>query len=170
MSRGFVKEGDQEEAIIIPPRAALPPGVTNYVTPIGLALLKAEKDALEQELQELTIRDENERRRAQTVIRGKLNLLQERILSARVLDVAQQSGEEIRFGATVTYRFTDDSIVHRFQIVGVDEANIQDKKIAFVAPIARALMGHKTGNLVVIELGAQKRQVEVLKIDYPAES
>lgn len=166
MSRGFVKEGDQEETIIIPPRAALPPGVTNYVTPIGLTLLRAEKDALERDLQELTIHNEDERRRAQTVIRGKLNLLQERILSARVLDTAQHPRDEIRFGATVAYRFTDDPTVHQFQIVGVDEANIQDKKIAFVAPIARALMGHKKGDLVVFELGSQKRQVEVLEISY----
>jgi transcription elongation factor GreB len=42
MSRGFVKEDDQEEAPIIPPRAALPNGVTNYVTPNGLQELKTE--------------------------------------------------------------------------------------------------------------------------------
>ena len=43
MSRGFVKEEDQEEAPFIPPRAALPAGVTNYVTPLGLKALQREK-------------------------------------------------------------------------------------------------------------------------------
>lgn len=43
MSRGFVKEGDQEETPIIPPRAALPAGATNYVTPTGMELLQAER-------------------------------------------------------------------------------------------------------------------------------
>jgi transcription elongation factor GreB len=32
MSRGFVKEDDQEETPIVPPRADLPEGVVNYVT------------------------------------------------------------------------------------------------------------------------------------------
>jgi len=49
MSRGFVKEGDQEETPIIPPRAALPNGATNYVTPTGMQLLLNERKQLEQE-------------------------------------------------------------------------------------------------------------------------
>ena len=46
MSRGFVKEEDQEEAPFIPPRAALPPGVTNYVTPQGYQELIKEREDL----------------------------------------------------------------------------------------------------------------------------
>ncbi len=40
MSRGFVKEEDQEEAPMIPPRAALPDGAINYVTPLGMQQLE----------------------------------------------------------------------------------------------------------------------------------
>jgi len=36
MSRGFVREDDQEEAPFIAPRAALPAGAVNYVTPRGM--------------------------------------------------------------------------------------------------------------------------------------
>ncbi len=35
MSRGFVKEDDQEEVPMVPRRAYLPEGVTNFVTPNG---------------------------------------------------------------------------------------------------------------------------------------
>ncbi|MEO8732945.1 MAG: transcription elongation factor GreA, partial [Flavobacteriales bacterium] len=35
MSRGFVREDDQEEPIFIPPRATLPAGMENHVTPRG---------------------------------------------------------------------------------------------------------------------------------------
>ena len=48
MSRGFVKEDDQEEAPFVPPRAALPDGVANYVTPRGLERLLAERMQLEE--------------------------------------------------------------------------------------------------------------------------
>ena len=46
MSRGFVKEGDQEEIPILTPRAYLPDGVTNYVTQVGMDKLLDEKQML----------------------------------------------------------------------------------------------------------------------------
>ena len=49
MSRGFIKEGDQEEIPMVPPRAYLPDGVPNYVTKEGLDALKEELKSLETE-------------------------------------------------------------------------------------------------------------------------
>ncbi len=49
MSRGFVKEGDQEETPLVTPRAHLPAGVVNFVTPKGLEELKEEQSALIEE-------------------------------------------------------------------------------------------------------------------------
>ena len=49
MSRGFVKEGDQEEVPLVTPRPHLPPGVENYVTSQGLQALKEEREQLQQE-------------------------------------------------------------------------------------------------------------------------
>ncbi|HPI80274.1 MAG TPA: hypothetical protein PLM35_07040 [Cyclobacteriaceae bacterium] len=46
MSRGFVKDGDQEEVPLVPPRADLPAGETNYVTQAGYDALLAEKGGL----------------------------------------------------------------------------------------------------------------------------
>jgi len=40
MSRGFVKEEDQEEPPFVPPRASLPAGVENYVTEEGYKALQ----------------------------------------------------------------------------------------------------------------------------------
>jgi len=39
MSKAFTKDDDSPEPVLIPPRAPLPDGVPNYVTPRGLALL-----------------------------------------------------------------------------------------------------------------------------------
>ena len=44
MSRGFVKEGDQEDIPIVPPRAFLPEGETNYVTQVSMNEILAEKE------------------------------------------------------------------------------------------------------------------------------
>lgn len=166
MSRGFVKEGDQEETPIIPPRAALPESATNYVTPNGMQELLKEREQLENARTNLAITHEQERRIELAVINGKLDLLNERIASARILDPANQPKDEIRFGAIVTYKITTSKTPLTFQIVGVDEADIAKKKIAFVAPIAVALTGHKEGDEVPFNLGAEKRMVQVVAVRY----
>jgi len=51
MSRGFVKEDDQEEIPIVPPRADLPEGVTNYVTQVGMNELLTEKQMMDNEIE-----------------------------------------------------------------------------------------------------------------------
>ena len=166
MSRGFVKEGDQEEAPIIPPRAALPEGTINYVTPNGMQQLLEEREQLEDERTNLDISHEQERRIELAIINGKLDLLNERIASARVLDPASQPKDEVRFGATVTYKITTAKSPLTFQIVGVDEADIAKKKIAFVAPIAVAITGYKEGDEISFNLGGEKRMVQVVSIRY----
>jgi len=50
MSRGFVKESDQEEPIVVPSRAVLPEGTMNYVTQNGYQQLQRELQELEEEL------------------------------------------------------------------------------------------------------------------------
>ncbi len=166
MSRGFVKEGDQEEVPIIPPRAALPAGATNYVTPTGMELLQAEREQLENERATLPTTDEQQRRIELAVINGKLDLLYERIASARILDPSTQPKEEVRFGATVTYKINTSPTPQTFQIVGVDEADISKRKIAFVAPIAVALTGQSIGNMVSFNMGGESRKLEVVAIQY----
>lgn len=167
MSRGFVKEGDQEEPPFIPPRAPLPAGVTNYVTPKGLELLERERDDLEQQLIDLKMDDEKEERHARTLLNGKIDLLNERIASARVVDLTQQPQEEVRFGAHVKMRNLQNKSLQEFQIVGVDEADVTKQKIAFVAPIARAVNGKRVGEVAQLNLGGEVRHLEILAIEYP---
>lgn len=165
MSRGFVKEDDQEETPIIPPRAALPDGVTNYVTSHGLTQLKEELNTLDNKISTLDETDERERRRALTVLNGKRNLLLERIQSARLLDHIKDEGE-IRFGATVTYTIAGMPKPITIQIVGVDEASVKDKKIAFTAPIARALIGKKVDETTTFQLGNEEKKLTIKNIAY----
>ncbi len=164
MSRGFVKEDDQEEAPLIPARAALPAGETNYVTPNGLKELREEEEELVEERANLDKENETERRRAQAVIDGNLKLLRERISTARILDPKDQPEDEVRFGALVELKQNGNN--QKFQIVGVDEADVKKKKIAFVAPIAKAVTGKKVGEIVEFKLGEEARKIEILKINY----
>lgn len=166
MSRGFVKEGDQEEPPMIPPRAALPAGVTNYVTPQGLKELKQEMLHLEAERASIQAENDTEKRRAQALIDGKMKLLSERLKTARLLDPEDQPEDEVRFGAVVQIENIESGQKQEFQIVGVDEADIKKKKIAFVAPVAKAITGKKAGETAEFRLGNETRHLKILKIDY----
>lgn len=165
MSRGFVKEGDQEETPIIPPRAALPDGVPNYVTPNGFKALQDEKEDLLNELANNQEATEQERRIKAAEIDGKLQLLNERINSARVLDVSSQTIEEVKFGAKVTYSIASVHKPVTIQIVGVDEANTKQRKIAFIAPIVKAMIGKKVNDEVTPEMGGERRKIKIIKIE-----
>lgn len=166
MSRAFVKEGDQEEIPVIPPRAALPPGVTNYVTSNGLEQMLAELSTLQKQKSDLALENETEQRIASMVLNGKIQLLQERISSAVVLHADDSKGDAVRFGATVTLKVVGKNQIQKFQIVGVDEADIQRQKIAFVAPIAVAITGKAVGEVAELRLGKEIRKLEVKEISW----
>jgi transcription elongation factor GreB len=166
MSRGFVKEGDQEEPVVVPSRAALPPHVTNYVTPTGLYLLQTEKETLLQQLAALKSADERELRRKRTYYNGVIQKINERIASARVIDPLQQPQDEVRFGARVTYQMLPAPQENTLTIVGVDEADIKQGKIAFVAPLAQAITGAKVGETVPFRLGNDQRSILIKHIAY----
>ncbi|MBX0292539.1 GreA/GreB family elongation factor [Hymenobacter sp. HSC-4F20] len=172
MSRAFTKEDDSLEAPIIPPRAALPPGTPNYVTPEGLELLRLELAALEAERTQAEANRENEadRTRRLTVLNGQLSALNSRLASAKVVDPRSQPAKEVRFGATVTLRPVGGvGAERRFTIVGVDEASVAAGKVAFVAPIARAVQGAKLGQRVQVKLGPKAEELEVAAIHYDGE-
>ncbi|MEQ8909663.1 MAG: GreA/GreB family elongation factor [Vicingaceae bacterium] len=169
MSRGFVKEDDQEEAPFIPPRAPLPPNTPNYVTRRGLSALEAEKEELEQERANLEEANESERRKALAVINGKLALLEERIQSAQLIKGEEQVQDEVRFAATVTSLVKNGKakgLERTFTIVGVDESNVIEKRIAFTAPIVKVLMGKKVGEEAQFKMGAEEQLLEVTAIKY----
>lgn len=165
MSRGFVREDDQEEAPFIPPRAPLPEGVANYVTPRGLELLRAERTALEQERANAAGSDD-ERRRAQAEVDGRLALLQERINSARVVEPATDH-EEVRFGCTVGLLHVNGpqaNAERHWTIVGVDEASVKEQRIAFTSPLARALLGKRVNEVAELNNGPQPQRFRILAI------
>ena len=146
MSRGFIKEGDQEEIPMVPPRAYLPDGVPNYVTKEGL-------DALKKELKSL----ETERVKAGdnyimvNFINATIKQLVDRINSAVEVDLSKVSKDTVSFGAWVRY---NGRVV---RIVGVDEADVNKGLVSFVSPIAKLLIGKKAGD--VIELKGKERVV-----------
>jgi transcription elongation factor GreB len=166
MSRGFVKEDDQEEIPIVPQRSFLPEGVTNFVTPFGMNQLLAEKQMLENEKNNLNNANENEKRIELNYINAKLQLLNNRIAEARIVNLSEQTQNEIRFGATITLKTEASKNIQTFQIVGVDEADISKGKISFISPISRVLINKKIGDKVILKQAGKDIVFEILNITY----
>ncbi len=164
MSRAFVKEGAPEVPVVIPPRPPLPAGVPNYVTPAGLAALRAEKADLDAQRARLDD-TEPDAGRTREVLTGRLRNLVERIARSQVVDVSDIDRPEARFGATVTVRH-DDGHERTVRIVGVDEAVTDDGLVAFTSPIARAVTGKAAGESAVLKAPGRDLALTIVSVRY----
>lgn len=155
MSRGFIKEGDQEEIPMVPPRAHLPKGMPNYVTYEGLEALHKERESLE-----------NERVAASgnyimsNFIDAKMKLLIERINTAVEVDMTKANKQTVSFGAYVKYNG------RTVRIVGVDEADFSKGLLSFISPVAKALVGKKVGDKFEIKIPKGTETIEIQGIWY----
>lgn len=171
MSSAFLKNETADAPVVIPARAPLPPGATNYVTLRGLALLRDELMELEAEHARVQTNttEENERMRQLALLNGQIGNLNQRIASARVVDPQHQPHDEVRFGATVTLRARSGKKPdeeRRFTIVGVDEADASHGRIAFTAPIARAMQGKRVGETVTLRTVRGEDVMEITAMAY----
>jgi transcription elongation factor GreB len=169
MNRAFVNEDDDAGVVFITPRAPLPSGTINYVTPRGFRLLQEELDVLDAEkvrIQTERKMADQERVRLMTIARGRYNDLQSRIESAQVLNPLAQPAHEVRFGATVLLSGASD---RKLTIVGVDEANASEGRIAFMAPVAKALMGASVGSVVKMPSPSGPESFKLVEISYESD-
>jgi len=145
VSKAFTRDDQPEAPVVVRHRPSLPDGVLNYVTARGLTALRAE----------LVTAEAGSARRAE---------LEQRIASA-VLVPPPADREEVRFGAQVTLR-ADDGRMRQVRIVGVDEADPGGGLIAFVAPLARALLGRRAGDQVGVRTPRGDEALDVIAVAY----
>ena len=118
------------------------------------------------EIENLDVTNDNERRIVSNHLNAKLKLLNERIISAQVIELEKQSPDEVWFGATVTLKIGDETKLQKYQIVGVDEADVSQGKISFISPLAKLLMGREVGEKAVLKLANGNRTYEITEIAY----
>ncbi len=163
MSKAFTKEDSAPDAVVVPPRSPLPPGVPNYVTPRGLELLRAERRALEAARTAIEqAADESRRASALASWSQRMAELDQRIASAEVVAMGQR--DVVRFGARVTVADAQGR-EHDYEIVGVDEADPALGKVAFLSPIAKALLGAEVGDSVTVRKPGGAERLEIVSVN-----
>ena len=157
MSRAFVKEGTGE----LEPLPDLPISPhPNYVTPRGLAALRARLFARQEDLVRLRARGERLDRLPEAAAERDIRYLEARLRSAILVEAAKQHSSQVQFGHRVLVDQGGAEVA--YEIVGEDEADGALGRIAPQSPLARALIGAEVGDVVIWRRPAGAVELEVL--------
>lgn len=100
----------------------------------------------------------------QGFIENRITELEGAISRSEVFDPVSMSGETIRFGATVDLADVDTDEESTYQIVGAEEADIDQGRISNTSPIARAMMGKSEGDVVDVITPRGGKSYEVIGV------
>ena len=99
-------------------------------------------------------------------IEGRIAVIEDQIARAQIIDVSKLSGAQVKFGATVSVVDEDTEESARYQIVGEHEADVRLGKISIASPIARAMIGKETGDVVEVNTPGGVKAYEILKVEW----
>ena len=134
MSVAFRRESDEEH---LEPKFELPhPPGPNLVTPRGLALIEARNAELEAAVAAEPTPEQL------LVLKRDLRYWRARLTTAQLAPTP--SGDIVAFGTTVTIE--QDGTTRTLELVGHDESEPAAGRIAFTAPLAKALIGSEIGD------------------------
>ena len=105
-------------------------------------------------------------RERQSFIEGRVRELEDKLSRAEVIDVSKLSGKDVKFGATVTLADEETDEKKTYQLVGADEADVNNGRLSITSPVARALIGRGIGDSVHVNTPNGGRSYEVIKINY----
>lgn len=152
MSKAFTKEDidPPERSGRVRSASGLPPGATNYITAAGAARLR-------QKLAQL--------RNAGGKDAERIAELEQILASVSVVELPNESGSDVTFGARVTVRAAGGQL-KTYHIVGVDELDFSPEAVSWISPIGRTLLAAAQGHQVTLpEIGS----VKITKVEYPNE-
>lgn len=99
-------------------------------------------------------------------IESRIAEIEDRMARAQIIDVSRLSGSQVKFGATVSVVDEDTEEEARYQIVGEHEADVRSGKISIASPIARAMIGKETGDVVEVSTPSGVKAYEILKVEW----
>jgi len=106
-------------------------------------------------------------REQQGFIEGRIGEIEARLGAAEIIDVASlPSTGRVVFGSTVEIEDQDEGSLVTYQIVGEDEADIRQGRISVTSPIARALIGKSSGDVVDVTAPGRTRSYEIVSVKY----
>lgn len=106
-------------------------------------------------------------REQQSFIEGRIAEINAKLGNAQIIDVTTMPATgKVIFGATVDLMEEETGEEVTYQIVGEDEADINEGKISVTSPIARALIGKQEGDIAEVQAPGGVKEYEILDVKY----
>jgi transcription elongation factor GreA len=102
----------------------------------------------------------------QAMLEQRILSVEERIRRADVIDQKKISDEAVSVGVFVHVKDQKSGDSQKFHIVGSAEADPTEQKLSNESPVGSALMGHKRGDVVTVEVPrGPRRKLKITKIE-----
>ncbi len=102
----------------------------------------------------------------QAMLESKIAQLQEKLRMATVIDSKELSTDVVQVGSVVHVKDEKTGKSVKYTIVGSAEAKPEESKLSNESPVGRALLGHKRGDTVAVQVPrGPARKLKITKID-----
>lgn len=102
----------------------------------------------------------------QALLEQRIAQLEERLRRAQVIDESEIDTEVVQVGNLVHVKDQKSGESRKFQIVGSTEANPAEQKLSNEAPIGKALLGHRRGDIITVDVPrGPKKKLKITKIE-----
>ena len=102
----------------------------------------------------------------QSFVEARIAEIQSKLSKADVVDTSKINSEVVVFGATVHLLDLETDEKQVYKIVGVDEADVAQKRISVFSPLAKALLRKKVGDVVEFATPKGEKEYEILKLEF----
>ena len=103
----------------------------------------------------------------QSFIEGRIKDIETKLSNAEIIDVTSLDiKDRVVFGSTIELENITASTLTKYQIVGEDEASIENGMISYKAPISRAIIGKNINDIIEFDSDAGQEIYKIQKIEY----
>lgn len=103
-------------------------------------------------------------KQAQAFLEKKIAELEHNLSRAKILDDERIDKDKVYLGANVALKDLNSNEEVVYILVNKEEADISQNKISITSPVGKAILGHKTGDLIEIEVPAGVFKYKIVKI------
>ncbi len=96
---------------------------------------------------------------------SKIAEIQDLISKAEVIDETTVSADVVNMGSVVTVVDKETGDEEVYKLVGSQEANPMEGRVSDDSPFGAALLGHKEGDIVTLDVPAGTLKFEIIKIE-----
>jgi transcription elongation factor GreA len=102
----------------------------------------------------------------QVFLEKRISDLEGRLAHASVIEIKEQVRDTIAFGATVALEEKNTGRGVSYQLVGETEANLTEGRLSISSPLAKSLLGKRSGDAVTVETPGGLRGYKIKSVVY----